>query len=520
MVSKALVAGVFIALLSVWTAPASATTFCVPSFSASCPDNGSNVAQANLETAMGSNGSDGIPDQVLFGPATYTDSGTLEPVGIDPLEVVGSGTEGSDITSSDSSNTFVVNLNSSARVTTMRDLSIIIPSSFPDGLGGGLQARDGTFVRVNIESRNPGSDGAPSLIGNTIFRDSRIFASSGGTIDTGLKTNAVGSPGSLSVVDTVIENSATGVDSREGLIPVSIVGSRITKPLAYDIFAHGGSEVTVVNSILESGGQAALLVTTDNVLGETDAAVAVRNSTFVATGDITKAPVSIAISPSFGSRSASVSVADSIFRGFDDSWDLNAPAGPGIGTASLTFTDSNFPPDGLPADSPQVDFSDPGNINADPLFTGPGDYRLLPGSPSIDAAGNSPGGPAVDYTGAARPRDGDGDGIAVSDQGAFESPDTFAPKITKLRAKSLRKGKIRISFQMSEPARVIYSFRPAPRKLRGKKRKAPVLKHNGRLGANALALSGRRLSPGRYRVRITAIDSSGNRAVVVLKAKS
>ena len=44
--------------------PASATTFCVPDFHAACPDNGSNVAEADLEVAMQSNGSDGIADTI------------------------------------------------------------------------------------------------------------------------------------------------------------------------------------------------------------------------------------------------------------------------------------------------------------------------------------------------------------------------------------------------------------------------------------------------------------------------
>jgi len=62
-----------------------------------------------------------------------------------------------------------------------------------------------------------------------------------------------------------------------------------------------------------------------------------------------------------------------------------------------------------------------GNINADPLFVKPalGDYRLRDQSPCIDKGTNS-GAPETDKNGAPRPQDGNNDGIAVCDQGAFE----------------------------------------------------------------------------------------------------
>jgi len=47
------------------------------------------------------------------------------------------------------------------------------------------------------------------------------------------------------------------------------------------------------------------------------------------------------------------------------------------------------------------------------------DARLLPGSPAIDAGDNSVC-PTTDYRGVARPADGNGDGNAVCDIGAYE----------------------------------------------------------------------------------------------------
>ena len=69
-----------------------------------------------------------------------------------------------------------------------------------------------------------------------------------------------------------------------------------------------------------------------------------------------------------------------------------------------------------------------GEISVDPMFRDPanGDYRLAPGSPSIDAGTNG-NAPATDLDGHIRPIDGDGDGTAVVDMGAFESEEVTDP---------------------------------------------------------------------------------------------
>ncbi len=84
-----------------------------------------------------------------------------------------------------------------------------------------------------------------------------------------------------------------------------------------------------------------------------------------------------------------------------------------------------------------------GNIDTDPLFVQPGywdangtaddanddfwvdgDYHLFKGSECIDAGTNNPAGglPVTDLDGKLRPFDGDGDGTAIADMGAYEYP--------------------------------------------------------------------------------------------------
>jgi parallel beta-helix repeat protein len=81
--------------------------------------------------------------------------------------------------------------------------------------------------------------------------------------------------------------------------------------------------------------------------------------------------------------------------------------------------------------------SNPGNISADPLFLSAADFHIQWGSPVVDAGNNStPNLPATDFDGNPRVVDGNGDGIAVVDLGAYE----LAPTTITLAPSSLTFG--------------------------------------------------------------------------------
>lgn len=81
-----------------------------------------------------------------------------------------------------------------------------------------------------------------------------------------------------------------------------------------------------------------------------------------------------------------------------------------------------FYPNRLPVVSySDVHWQGTGNIHADPLFVDPanGNFRLQAGSPCIDM-GDNPKAPEDDIEGTPRPQDGNADGLAIVDMGAYE----------------------------------------------------------------------------------------------------
>lgn len=129
----------------IWVSLAAGSTYCVPDFSAACPDDGVNLLAPSgitqvekLQAAMspGLLASDGEPDTIVVATGIYVASGTFQPTGSDDLTIVGNGREETLLTSSSTGNIFLLNLNNRAGEVTVRDLSLAIPASFPDGGGG------------------------------------------------------------------------------------------------------------------------------------------------------------------------------------------------------------------------------------------------------------------------------------------------------------------------------------------------------------------------------------------------
>jgi len=515
--------------------PAMATDFCDDLSNPSCPAGA--TFQSNITTAMQSNAGDGIPDRVFIGPGTKPTPDSFHPAssGSDPLEVIGSGRDSTILTSNASGNPIVVNLDDLvARKVTMRDLMIRVPATFGDsggtGYGAALQENGDEFLRVNIVSNNPPNPGSfqgslgVNVINGGTFKDVKVFGASGGGFGEAFTTNNFFPGDILEIDDSDIRDFqggiTTGTLALPSQVPVSVQRSHF-KSAGATVFGVYNSSYVVDNSVIEAGALTAIYVQTAAGTSSQSSLI-FRNNTLVAPATGPLDGISIGASSS-ASGNASAVVTDSIIRGFTNSWSTFAP-GPASGEANFEMRYSNTDTPGVAMGAGTVSTA-LGNISQDPKFLGPGNYRLAIDSPSIDAGNPSPTGLADDIEGTVRPLDGNADGTAVRDQGAYEMPaqtcetvvpttcpitppDTTAPKLTKLKVKKAKKKSFKVSYRLSEAATVKFKFTPKPKK----KRKALKVTRKSKAGANSFVIRKGKLKPGRYRVTAIATDAAGNRA--------
>jgi hypothetical protein len=164
-------------------------------------------------------------------------------------------------------------------------------------------------------------------------------------------------------------------------------------------------------------------------------------------------------------------------------------------------------------------------------FVGPGDYHLVKGSPLVDA-GDPAAQQGLDLAGNPLVADGNGDGSARRDIGAYElvgpvvggQPqggqvgDTTAPVLSRFASarKSFAK-RTRFRFNLTEAARVTIRIqRVIGTGHRTRYRTLTAIRRAGAAGRNSTAFSrrvGRRLlRPGRYRAVAFATDAARNRS--------
>ncbi len=207
---------------------------------------------------------------------------------------------------------------------------------------------------------------------NVVVRNNRAECTQPGSFEGaggGLDANSDEGPGSLFVEDSlIVHNRATAHGS-----------------------AFNSANATVVfTNVLVTGNSA-------NVLGANETNFRLVNSTIVDNDPQGAALLDF-------ESSSNITVLNSIL------WNSGSVAcGNGGGACTITYSDV------------EGGWSGKGNIDAQPGFANPsaGDYRLRMTSPAIDAGTNQDA-PDHDLVGVSRPLDGNGDGVAVADMGAYE----------------------------------------------------------------------------------------------------
>jgi hypothetical protein len=295
--------------------------------------------------------------------------------------------------------------------------------------------------------------------------------------------------------------------------------SRLTGSLcgmcAYDDDGQHTSTVLLENSLVTVSARPA-----DDARGLAAAAgpgrnvsVTARGSTIVAGGDDPDAAV-VADDPT-GVGTAKVALVGSI------AW-LQGPRQPGeadlvANREQITASRSSFTTRAISNGGSVTEPGTAGNVGA-PLLAA--DYSLQPGSPAVDSGDPTLAG--LDLAGGSRSQDGNADGVAAPDMGAFERgtsaavppAQNLAPVVSRFRmTRKILKPKrrtTRFRFHLSERARVEIRIERLVRKKGHKSRfvRVRTLRSAEDAGNQSIRYRSRK-RPGRYRARLKATDDQG-----------
>jgi hypothetical protein len=537
---RTLLAAGAVAALSAAAAPlAHADDYCVNTDS--CPS-GKEYYAGSLQAALNDAAAHPGPDRVLIGPGIYVgpfhagDGAVTEVVGTPQTDLVTTGTVKVPLT-----------LNAKgAKVST-----ITLRRHGNGGsslvLAGGSKA---TNVKAEAYDGVTGGYGVQLSGGSTIEGSSIEGTPNGGAVNVGGDYNRIH--------DSVVSGGSIGVHVPPGAW-VEVERSRVSGFSLYGVNADGGHaevEDSLVDARGASKGAAALAARSFANVSGPIVLTSFRNTVI---GDGPGQTGMLARADNAGEQTQGV-LRDTVIHGFGRPTECSTANG---GETYLTGSSNLFPAQGsvttCAGGSSKYGVS---HSTAAPAFAdeAAGDFRPAASSPLIDAGNDGliPSSAALDAAGATRVVDGDGDGEAVQDIGAFErqapasapvpdpapapvppapSPDagapapeavppapgpapagpaadTSAPAIARLSVSGART--LRFSLSEAAAVTVVVERRTAIRQA-GRRPGTKWSRVGSPRAFEAPAGKGKarlpRLKAGTYRVRIVAVDGAGNRGV-------
>jgi hypothetical protein len=449
-------AGVALVPLAV-VVPAHAATpvICVGNPTGTCDDTAATIPAALAKAAANETGA-----TILVGPGTYSDG----PYYLDDVTLKGSG-QGQTILTLPAS--------------TSKQTYLSAENSTVEGLTVKLTAADssqdtGIFVWQGSEVHDVTVDGAGTYNATALHGYDATISSASVSMPLGTDAIGVSGEGGLTVTDSTISartgfrHSGANKTDRVARVRINATGHGI---------ATDSGTVEADSVLIDLGTSSGTGLSAVNYNASTSAKAIVANHvSIVGGGDNSQGAVAWAANPTVVQQST-IWFYNSIVEG--PKKDMVVTAGTAqLGTASAKIIASytsytSWYATTQPGGVAQV-LSGTGRLDVDPKFADPaaGDYRLTPGSPVVDKGDPAAGGSILDL--AAKPRvvDGDGNGTAVRDMGAYELPtpalapapspttpaaapapaDTIAPttSFTKKPGKRVTRAKVRFGFTSDE----------------------------------------------------------------------
>lgn len=410
------------ALLAV-PAFASATTYCVND--GSCSGTTEPTVQDALDAAYGNLG----PDTIQIGAGTYSNPGgfAYDPGAPDnAVTIVGAGQGATTLTMPGDANAYeeVLSISGGSAVS---DLSIDIPGTPGSNSHSdiGLDLYRSTANRVSVTGDSTANNERGVVMGGVAsFLDGAVSLPYGGSNTGVISVGNAGLVRSTVQADTAFSNSTGG--SEAGLL------NRVTlKPgsSGFGIVTDAGT-VSIRNSLVDLGSKTnavGLRVANFNS-SVSPKSIHANHVTIVGGGTGSKGLQVMATSPvANGAQRASATLANSTIKGpavpIDREAQNTSPTNPGQSQASVQTFYSNYDQgaafsfNGTNGGGAIVDSH---LVPGSPTFVGGGDYTPRAGSILTDAGNPNFTGAGFDLAGNPRVRDGNGDGKARNDLGAYE----------------------------------------------------------------------------------------------------